>query len=68
MAGLNSRLFFCKGGNKVKFIAKAYLIQNGSVIRPGEEVDLTAEQGKSLGEKVEKVEVKKSPKKEAKGE
>lgn len=39
-----------------KFIANAYLVQNGKVIQTGNEIELTEEQAKRLGDKVEAVE------------
>lgn len=35
-----------------KYIAKAYLLHKGQVIKTGNEVELTEEQAKKLGEKV----------------
>ncbi|MUK89151.1 hypothetical protein GMD78_12285 [Ornithinibacillus sp. L9] len=41
-----------------KYIAKAYLVKNGKVIQTDNEVELTEEEAKRLGDKVEAVDPK----------
>lgn len=35
-----------------KYVANAYLVHHGQIVEPGEELDLTEEQAKRLGNKV----------------
>jgi hypothetical protein len=43
-----------------KYIANAYLVHQGKIVQTGNEVELTEEQAKRLGDKVEPVEDNKS--------
>lgn len=56
------------------YIANAYLVHKGVIVKPGEELELTKKQAERLGEKVtvvhveleEEIPVKEEPKKESK--
>lgn len=49
------------------YTSKVSLIKDGRIVAPGTEVELTAEQAKFLGDKVEKKPTRKTTKKDEEG-